>query len=632
MKLLHIIKGSICFFSICILFAAGLNAQTITINGEDNPSTGAEEYYEASFDYSVSPYTNFTWTVNGGYIVDQGINPTMTVWVTVQWNNTDGTGWVRLDDDIQSIYGERIISIGQGCHVANGGGNKSICAGGSGVTIGTTAVSGYTYSWYPTTGLSNAAIAQPTANPSVTTTYTLTMTPPNLITNPSFESGATGFSTDLLTYPNELPNGHGNYQVTTNANNMGSTFCNMGDHSASGTYMLVVDGELNNFSSNHRMWYTTINVDPNTDYTFSGWVSTASGNSESFKAWITGNSSGSTSTTVNLSANCANWTQFSLAFNSGANTSVTLKLTFNYGNSDLAIDDLYFGPCSQTTDQVTVTVGTAPPVVTPPGPITYYNQYESVNYVTLTCNDAPSYQWYKNNNAISGATSKTYTFSFQGLSSSTDYYKCVTSCGTSNVVTFNYVGCDEPSDYPGSVNTEVCISTYPISISQPDMGSGGLYYWELEPSCFSLTNISDVYDRTASLNYQSCGLYGNGLYTRAVATSNTEMRMYVWINPNQGCRMALGPVNSEQPSNNGMFQGNFKTQLLPNPASDRVTVTSPKKIMGIEIYTMLGARVKTFRVGDLNKLEIPLSGLAPGLYSVRVITRDGFKSLKLLIQ
>lgn len=41
--------------------------------------------------------------------------------------------------------------------------------------IGTPAISGLTYSWAPTTGLDNPNIAQPTASPTTTTTYTVTV-------------------------------------------------------------------------------------------------------------------------------------------------------------------------------------------------------------------------------------------------------------------------------------------------------------------------------------------------------------------------------------------------------------------------------------------------------------------------
>jgi gliding motility-associated-like protein len=59
--------------------------------------------------------------------------------------------------------------------VANAGPDRSDCDG-NGVIIGTPAIVGVTYSWSPTTGLSSTTVAQPTANPAVTTSYTVTVT------------------------------------------------------------------------------------------------------------------------------------------------------------------------------------------------------------------------------------------------------------------------------------------------------------------------------------------------------------------------------------------------------------------------------------------------------------------------
>ncbi len=56
---------------------------------------------------------------------------------------------------------------------ADAGSNVSICSNSS-ISIGTPAISGYSYNWSPTTGLSSTTVATPTANPSATTTYTLT--------------------------------------------------------------------------------------------------------------------------------------------------------------------------------------------------------------------------------------------------------------------------------------------------------------------------------------------------------------------------------------------------------------------------------------------------------------------------
>ncbi|WP_181163764.1 T9SS type A sorting domain-containing protein [Pontibacter mangrovi] len=65
--------------------------------------------------------------------------------------------------------------------VADAGGNKTVCSGQP-VVLGAPAVAGYTYSWSPSTGLTSATAAQPTATitntgtSSITRTYILTVT------------------------------------------------------------------------------------------------------------------------------------------------------------------------------------------------------------------------------------------------------------------------------------------------------------------------------------------------------------------------------------------------------------------------------------------------------------------------
>lgn len=74
-------------------------------------------------------------------------------------------------------------------------GNQAICAGED-VQIGPTNVPTFNYSWSPTTNLSNAAVAQPLASPSSTTTYTVTATSAN---------GCTGTASTTVTV-HALPN------------------------------------------------------------------------------------------------------------------------------------------------------------------------------------------------------------------------------------------------------------------------------------------------------------------------------------------------------------------------------------------------------------------------------------------
>ena len=58
---------------------------------------------------------------------------------------------------------------------ANAGNNVSICLGSS-TSIGASLISGSSYSWSPSTGLSSSIVSNPVATPTVTTTYVLTET------------------------------------------------------------------------------------------------------------------------------------------------------------------------------------------------------------------------------------------------------------------------------------------------------------------------------------------------------------------------------------------------------------------------------------------------------------------------
>jgi len=78
----------------------------------------------------------------------------------------------------------KVITVSAG-PPANAGPDVGICPGDFSI-IGNSTVGGVppiTYSWTPSTGLSSTTIAQPTASPAVTTTYTLTVTDGNGCSN-----------------------------------------------------------------------------------------------------------------------------------------------------------------------------------------------------------------------------------------------------------------------------------------------------------------------------------------------------------------------------------------------------------------------------------------------------------------
>ena len=93
---------------------------------------------------------------------------------------TSGNHTVTLDvtNECGTTSATKTFSVSPAV-IANAGADQTLCATGSialsGSGSGGTG-STYQYSWSPSTGLSNATIANPTANPTATTAYTLTVT------------------------------------------------------------------------------------------------------------------------------------------------------------------------------------------------------------------------------------------------------------------------------------------------------------------------------------------------------------------------------------------------------------------------------------------------------------------------
>ena len=125
---------------------------------------------------------------------------------------TDTVNWVKVSGLYQATGGEQYITIGNFNYdsttvtqivdaaspydaayyyiddvsiyeikKSNAGRDTIICEGDS-VQLGTTNYEGVTYSWQPTTGLSNLNIGNPMASPASTTTYYLTQTTPCAVT------------------------------------------------------------------------------------------------------------------------------------------------------------------------------------------------------------------------------------------------------------------------------------------------------------------------------------------------------------------------------------------------------------------------------------------------------------------
>ncbi|MFM2206374.1 MAG: hypothetical protein RL213_349 [Bacteroidota bacterium] len=181
--------------------AAGARDEFRSVNLDLTPYTSAT----LSFDVAYQPYSTTSYIDSFQVLVSNNCGASFTsVYLkygtalsTATGTNTSAftptaSQWRTETINLSAYAGANIIvsfqNIGRygnnlyvdnilvnGTLAALAGSDKSICTGGS-TTIGLAPVTGYTYSWSPTAGLSASNVANPTASPSVTTTYTVTVT------------------------------------------------------------------------------------------------------------------------------------------------------------------------------------------------------------------------------------------------------------------------------------------------------------------------------------------------------------------------------------------------------------------------------------------------------------------------
>jgi len=184
----------------------------------------------------------------------------------------------------------------------------------------------------------------------------------NLIPNGDFSAGNTGFTSDYV----NGTSGQGVYELTTDPHIHHSTAISFHDHTTGSGLFYIADGAT---TANKVAWRTTVSVDPNTPYAFSGWKSSwgndGTGHDPSpanLQASINGTPIGST---VAPSTDGV-WAPFTMAvWNSGSATSATLTIVdqniASFGN-DFALDDLSFA--SSVPEPVSLSLVTIGALVT----------------------------------------------------------------------------------------------------------------------------------------------------------------------------------------------------------------------------------------------------------------------------
>jgi len=236
-----------------------------------------------------------------------------------------------------------------------------------------------TYKWYPADRFIDATIQNPYLMVDSTQTFYLETTnyTNNLIANPDFELGNTGFNTDY-TYCNShdclWPLGNNGYSIGTDAEYFLSAFSGHDHTTGSGNFMIV-----NGAQPSLTVWQQTIPVKSFTKYAFGAWISTMlSLKPAQIQFSINGVPVGAL---YDAPVYANQWEQVFITWNAGSATSAIIKivdiLQITEGN-DFGLDDLFFGEIATCSDSIKVTasqnVNLGPDtIITPPDQIIELN-------------------------------------------------------------------------------------------------------------------------------------------------------------------------------------------------------------------------------------------------------------------
>jgi uncharacterized repeat protein (TIGR01451 family) len=268
--------------------------------------------------------------------------------------NTSVSGNVVLNDSDQE---QDAISVTLGTAPAHG--TLTLSANGTYTYTPTTGYTGPDSFTYTACDNASPSLCSGVATVSLrvfsTSTACTSATGNNLLQNPAFSSGNTGFTTNYRYVASGYVAGdggsglypEGTYAVGTSANTFHPSFQGTGHTGGTGDNFLMVNGA----ASIRTLYAQTVTVQPGRYYTFSAFFNNllppnSNGGVPELGFVINGES---VSGTITLNESPDQWVSFSDVWYSGTSTSATFEIrnvSTALGGNDLAVDDVYFGSCN----------------------------------------------------------------------------------------------------------------------------------------------------------------------------------------------------------------------------------------------------------------------------------------------
>lgn len=291
---------------------------------------------------------SYLWNFGNGQTNSSNLNPTVT------YNDYD-TYSIKLGVKYNNSC---VDSITKSILVGNSYDNtvllnndSTICLGDSILLKAIGSVSNYCWK---TSGGVTPILLNTYVKPDIPTTYFLTtqVVGPNLVTNPDFSSGNTGFTSE---YNYASPNNtEGQYFVGSGSFAWNQNMSDCHDHTSGTGNMLMVNGSS---TPGVKVWSQTVPVNPNTNYNFSVWISTLHTDNPAKLHFAINNVE--LGNEILAGSSTCDWKQFFSTWNSGDSSKATISIVNNntivQGN-DFALDDIFFGEVTTRNDSVNVNV------------------------------------------------------------------------------------------------------------------------------------------------------------------------------------------------------------------------------------------------------------------------------------